>query len=644
MHEPPVRTWELGDDDFVWVPAAQATGRTIASAVAASLFDGLLALPLLDGPGTQATKCLIEASAHRMTSWRPQEADERFADDFVAVASSLESLNAGLIAVHGCDPMRWPAAILAYVTGRRLVVVPDAGAALQTAAASDYRSILFCTSINSMPSLYGALTPSFLRQASETGIDTGVVAVRSVAEGWAWLIRRLFKNKIYKNYKGIQLIGAASYANSGVARDLCLTEAEFSATDAVRLRTPHGVAILEFHSKETCGILSDTVLCGRALRGVSACSVDALVAPGCAVDGQCIWKDKARFPVSDLNAAHLIFITCSGLRLSNGVADPDYQLGFSAMGGFSRSLIAPIKFVYAPQNLHDAAYELAFGVAKLGVIASQLNAVLERSGLDESCFVLLGDPEDIATESASQTHHQPLSDHTASSTIAQQTRAAVSAYSSSHVARGCLAGPASFYANVAIGRSADCAGIARSAVETWARVDCERSFWLSTAYDAAEPHKHSLRDHLACRVCGNIASVYRRQSLQQTWMRVTEICERCGIVADLPDSPLHASLDAPVACKPGDLVQVRLTIEAPAYASMAASISIAHAHRFGWKTPLPLCQNFGGERMDWSVVLEVPARFPPLVHFLRGFVVLNREPIFLTRPLIVVASRASYSP
>lgn len=658
-------------------------GRTIAGTIAQARRQlGEWVVPLLPGKTSAGTAHLLDhagMSALRRIKVPITEAldAEGLALDLGAAAGS--GPGEGAVIALDNEAFAWPAAIFAAACKRSFRLVDDLQQAIRQTKRDGARSL----TLFAPPSEFTPSRLDLLHDSTDTPhIPFGIVTGRDDDEVWSWLLRRMFATQLYREHQGIAVYGSdsevgffdseAGFHSESDADSQTLEELTEAQRDSV---------ILKFHTKESCGFFGRGIICGLPDREPRFEAGASSAAPGCVSGKRCLWGSQARLPFQQIDAAHLLSLSCSSLRLGAHLTDLNYSLGLNAFAGRVRSYISPTRFVFVDKLVTYFAYRLYRSGESLGSIASYLNAFVKFTSSDFPCFALLGDPEDrprleacegesiasqlefkalCKTMRDSPGNHFSLADVRLEQDANWERRAQSQPEQHEPVTQPYdtilnnlrmfdqfnffIGGLKEIPHEVHRDKQADerlLLKLFEQLVSQWAMMDAQKSFWLSNFYTTNEPF-HLISRSGACPYCGETVNQHKVGDLQAGWSRLIHICPRCGIIADVPTTEITYRLDAPERVTPGQSFVIDLELNGLEETHIVGcAVSLNHSLAFGWKEfPQTWVERTYQKRaLTWRKSVTIPESFPAMVYHLRAFLLLDGVPWFLSRPLIVMNQR-----
>ena len=654
-------------DAVILSPACTSGAILARGAVDAYRRFGVRRLLLPDADGAGRTLALVRGSVVPVIHSEPPK-DELTGDaDRIAMelgAAPPDRSDVGVVICPEGHAFQWPAAVFAGFFRRRLRPASDLREAIRDELRRGPRSVTLFAPVASLdPVTLSSLWPPDAPGETLAGVVTG----RNENEVWAWLVRRTFAENLYQDHRKLFALGGETWGETHHPDDAVVTEGAMTAGDIARLT--HSVwdtVALQFHSKESCGLLGPGLFCGLPDHDLRLGPGEIAALPGCVRTGACIWGDRPRVRMAAIRAAHLCVISCSSLRFALHLADLRCSLGLAAFAGSIRSMISPIRFTFSIPILPMLMYEILHCGTHTGRVAADLNRVMHHFRIDRSPYVLLGDPEDLVMaeralrrkdvftqlDFSGALDEKPMTStggdiHSAPSDFIDEQRRIVIARDNLRVHEEAGFFPirldelpvAETAGNTTAGPNARdelCTKMVQIA-RKWAEEDCKHSYWLTQKYGLMRGYFHRWQSTGVCRVCKEICQVYSR-GIPGEWLRFVEICARCGLISDLPDVGFEANLIAPPTALSGSSFEATLVIRTKSASSMiAASISVSHAWQFGWHDlptvfadPITSCPT-----RRFVTTLSVPPSTPALIYHLRAYVMVDCTPGFLTQPLVV---------
>lgn len=135
----------------------------------------------------------------------------------------------------------------------------------------------------------------------------------------------------------------------------------------------------------------DEVLCGAsASRAGAVTGFDC--EPGC--------PHNRRVRASEVPAHAVVLLSCDAFTLAGGLAPPAFNVLLNFLNGWTGAVLAPFKHVQGNPGLRLLANALIHSGASLGAVAQRLNTVSRFDGRPDFSYLVLGDPELVASSAA----------------------------------------------------------------------------------------------------------------------------------------------------------------------------------------------------------------------------------------------------
>ncbi len=563
------------------------------------------------------------------------------------VRKAIESRSTSVVVTTGCSV----AAYFACATNRRLIVRKTLDEGIEEAVGSNVSSLL---AFGHPDSFSNEILRKCWSASRDYGLVFGCVPGRSIHEISWWVAKRLLSDTIYNDHLGRLFLTRDDSVGFDADQDATITERAFGPRQASYVRYPLQFLLAELHSKECCARFNSHVFCGLPEQHSIALDSPLNSLPDCAAGAECIWQAD-RIRVSDVNACHIILISCGSLRLRERLFNTEVGLGLNLFAGTSRSYLSPVRFISSYPLLPGIVADYAMAGTQLGEVAREANRLLCEAGTDADCFVLLGDPEDrIDIPRALEATEQRLDDSELKKTV-RNPRTSQSIVPSGFDSGVVLVGDDPLLDSrvrsripkqvLQIGRSeADTCDDSHDLISKLAFEDNRSGLWLSLKYEG----EHStLKIRYNCFVCGIPSVCYQRRSTCSSWCRLIVNCPRCGIVADVPKGEYsQCTLTAPEVVTPGERVaflsRYRFKCDD---ASFACGFSLIHCVDFGWEIfedQAVTVSDRGEGVWEAQLLSVVPEHAYGFGYWVRCFWVTSHGLSWMSRPLTVTRC-SSYS-